>query len=157
MSYNRLVRTLGLLLAGLALAALGAARGAERILLHERDIPWKPGPPSIPCASRTALLEGDPKAPALFTLRVRLPAGCELPPHWHPADERLTVLSGDYAVGIGDRLERKTATRLAPGAFSLMPAGTRHYAFTEKGALLQITALGPWGATYLKGLDDRAP
>jgi len=56
-------------------------------------IDWKPAPPTLPKGAMVAVLEGDPKAAGMFTMRVKLPAGSIISPHWHPRDERVTVLS----------------------------------------------------------------
>src|SRR5881227_926181 len=51
---------------------------------------WTDGPPTLPPGSKMAVLEGNPKADGMFTMRVRIPAGSAIPPHWHPRQERVT-------------------------------------------------------------------
>src|SRR5688500_9920891 len=66
------------------------------------QIAWAAAPPSMPAGTQIAVLEGDPAAKRWFTLRLKVPAGARLAPHWHPRDERVTVLSGRVAVGFGE-------------------------------------------------------
>jgi hypothetical protein len=39
-----------------------------------------------------------------FTFRLRFPANYQVPAHWHPAVERVTVISGTINMGIGDKV-----------------------------------------------------
>lgn len=58
-----------------------------------------------------ALLDGRADiADRLFTLRLRMPEGYRIMPHWHPADEHVTVVSGALRVGHGRR-----STSIRPG------------------------------------------
>ena len=85
-------------------------------------------PASLPPGAQAAALEGNPSKPGPFTLRIKIPDGYRLPPHWHPADEHVTVVQGAFVMGIGDKFEQTGGHELRAGAFALMPAGTRHYA-----------------------------
>ena len=51
-------------------------------------------------------------------------------------------------------MNRARATRLVPGGFIHAPANMNHYAFTRTGAVLQITANGPFAVTYVNPADD---
>ena len=105
---------------------------------------FQPGPPNMPKGVELAVLEGDPKAEGMFTLRLKAPAGFVLLPHTHPADERVTVLAGSISVGFGVLSERATAKSFGPGSFYVNPAGVAHYVFSDEGAVVQITGQGPW-------------
>ena len=55
-----------------------------RAILAE-DIEWKPFaefPPSV----RLAVVVGQPSEPGPYTIRVKVPHGVKLMPHWHPED-----------------------------------------------------------------------
>jgi len=105
---------------------------------------FRPGPPSMPKGVELAVLEGDPQQPGIFTLRLKCPPGFLLPPHTHPVDERVTVLTGSISVGFGSRVERAAARKFGPGAFYVNPAGAAHFVFSDDGATVQITGMGPW-------------
>jgi quercetin dioxygenase-like cupin family protein len=58
---------------------------------------WTAGPPSLPAGIQMIKVEGDPAtADRLFTLRLKLPAGTRLAPHFHGTDEHLTIVSGEF-------------------------------------------------------------
>jgi len=55
------------------------------------------------CCSRAqlAVLEGDPTASTGdFTIRLKMPDGYKIAPHWHPNRENVTVISGNFKVGM---------------------------------------------------------
>ncbi|MBN8467638.1 cupin domain-containing protein [Corallococcus exiguus] len=102
-----------------------------------------------------AVIEGDPTvAGKLFTFRFRFPAGYRLPPHFHPADEHVTVLSGELFMGTGEKFDASKAEALPPGSFVVMPANQRHFAFARQPTEIQVHAVGPWGITYVNPKDD---
>src|SRR4051812_16261197 len=75
------------------------------VMVLADQVDWKPGPPSLPPGAKSALLEGDPTKPGLFTMRAWLPAGYKVPPHVHPGVERVTVISGTLYLGEGDKMD----------------------------------------------------
>ena len=105
---------------------------------------WKDGPPSLPAGSKIAVLEGDPRAEGMFTIRVRVPAGAKLAPHWHPRHERVTILSGAAELGFGSTADRSTARRFGPGSFYVNPPRAMHYLFFPEETTMQMTGTGPW-------------
>jgi quercetin dioxygenase-like cupin family protein len=114
-------------------------------LQHEAaSIVYRPAPPNMPAGVEMAVLEGDPRAEGMFTLRLKAPPGFVLPPHTHPVDERVTVLSGSIAVGFGTSVQREQAKRFGAGSFYVNPPDQAHYVFSDEGVVLQITAMGPW-------------
>ena len=76
-------------------------------------------------------------------------------PHWHPAVEHVTVISGTFYMGMGDKFKEKKAKKLTPGGFAAMEIGSRHYAFTKnEPSIIQLHGMGPWGITYVNPKDD---
>lgn len=130
---------------------LGSAAQSQ---VNPGGLKWGPAPPSLPRGAQAAVLAGNPQAPGLFTIRLRFPPGYAVAPHSHPSDEYVTVISGQVAIGMGSRMNRARATRLVPGGFIHAPANMNHYAFTRTGAVLQITANGPFAVTYVNPADD---
>jgi quercetin dioxygenase-like cupin family protein len=127
----------------------------EHIMVKPKELSWKPGPPALPPGAQMAVIEGDPAAEGkLFTFRVRLPAGYRIPAHFHPADEHITVISGEFRLGMGEKLDESKAQALPAGSFAVMPKGARHFAFTRQPTELQVHAMGPWGITYVDPKDD---
>ena len=132
------------LLAMLLILGCPLAFAGTPVRFDEIQIPWKPGPPTLPLGSEVAVLEGDPKAPALFTMRVKLPAGARLAPHWHPRPERVTVLSGAIGIGFGDIYEPAKLRSFGPGSYYVTPPETVHFAYCLDETVVQITTEGPW-------------
>lgn len=119
-----------------------AALGAEPVQVTR--IVWKNAPPTLPHGAKIAVLEGDPAKEGLFTMRIKLPAGSTIAPHWHPRDERVTVLSGKVMVGFGDVIDSSSTTEFAAGGFYVNPANSHHYLIVPKETVLQLTCVGPW-------------
>lgn len=149
----------GLLAPGLAGAGEPAAPAkaavASHILLTPDQVSWGACPPALPPGPQCAVVEGDPKTPdALFALRARLPDGYQIPPHFHPADEHVVVLSGVFNMGLGDKLDRAASHALPAGGFMVMPAGKHHYAWAKGETVIQLYAIGPWDLIYVNPKDD---
>lgn len=132
---------LGLLLSSFAVLASAAG---EAIRFDQAQIPWKAGPTSLPEGSQVAVLEGDPRGEGLFTMRVKLPAGARLAPHWHPRPERVTVLSGVIGIGYGDHFDQTQLQVFRAGSYYLTPPAMHHYAASAEETVVQITTMGPW-------------
>jgi quercetin dioxygenase-like cupin family protein len=138
---------------GLSLALLAGA-GARAETADGSDLKWGPAPAVFPKGAQLAVLSGDPFKPGVFVLRLKMPAGYKIPAHHHPTDEMVTVISGDFALGMGDKLDPAKATKFKSGGFVNAMAGMNHYAWTTGGAVVEVTAMGPFGMTYVDPKDD---
>ena len=96
-----------------------------------------------------AVLEGDPKREMLFTVRFRTGNEFEMKPHWHPRNERVTILEGKIGVGFGDEIDRENVTWFGPGDYYVNAQGAHHFVLADGPAVLQITGIGPWKANFL--------
>lgn len=139
---------LALLLLALPLAADEPPAGA--IQVTSKTIVWNDTKPPLPAGTKMAVLEGDPKQPGMFTIRLKLPAGSKLPPHMHPVPERVTVLSGEVHVGFGDTASMLGTHTFVAGDFYINPPGAHHFVFFPKTSVIQITTEGPWTVTLVK-------
>jgi quercetin dioxygenase-like cupin family protein len=127
---------------------------SDHIMVLPNDIKWMDAPPGLPPGAKVDVIEGDPRVAGLFTMRVKIPAGYKVMPHWHPADEHVTVLEGSCFMGLGDKLDEKAATQMPAGAFAVMKTGTHHYLFADNECVVQLHGIGPWGITYINPADD---
>lgn len=118
------------------------------------EIAWTPGPPSLPDGAQYIILEGNPRDSAGFTMRLKFPAGYKLPPHRHPADEHVTIISGTLCLGQGKSMDEKKCQKLSAGSFWVMPAWTHHYTYVRTETVVQLHGTGPWGIDYLNKADD---
>lgn len=117
-------------------------------------IEWAPAPPVLPAGAQIAVLSGNPAAEGPFVLRLKLPGGYEVPAHTHSGDELITVISGEFNVGHGERLDRGATTVLPVGGFVEMPAGHPHFAWTAAETIVQIHGPGPFDIQYIDPSDD---
>src|ERR1700739_2176226 len=70
-------------------------------------IPWGPPPPFIAPGAQLAVIEGNPGAASGdYTVRLKMPEGYRIEPHWHPLRENVTVISGTFKVGMGDVFDK---------------------------------------------------
>jgi uncharacterized protein (TIGR02246 family) len=121
---------------------------------HAREIVWRDGPPSLPPGAKIAVLEGDPMKAGAFTFRLKFPGGYRIPPHFHPVIEHVTVVSGAFSIGQGERWDDAKLVRLNAGDFIHMPPGSRHFALATGETVVQLHSTGPWGITYVNPQDD---
>src|SRR3954447_11497855 len=104
--------------------------GKTHIMFTPSTVSWAAAPPSLPPGAQAAVLEGDPSKAGPFTMRVKAPDGYRIAPHYHPADEHVTVLQGALMMGMGEKMDMAAARELTAGSFGMMPAGVRHFAST---------------------------
>ncbi len=128
--------------------------GQHAIVARAGTEQWGPAPAALPRGASVAVLEGDPTQAGPFTMRVLLPAGYRIPPHFHPVTEHVTVIRGVFQLGMGDTFDAGRLTDLPAGAFAAMSPGTRHFARTEVETVIQLHGVGPWGLTYVNPADD---
>ena len=90
------------------------------------ELKWM-DPPSLPPGAKLAVIQGPIDQATPFIIRVKFPADYKVPAHWHPATEHVTVLSGTFHMGLGDKLDPSKTTALSAGSLSIMPAKTNHF------------------------------
>ena len=127
------------------------AAGETQMAHHASDIVWGPCPPNLPTPCEMAVLEGDPKREMLFTVRFRTGAEFEMKPHWHPRNERVTILEGKVGVGFGAEIDREKVVWFGPDDYYVNAQEAHHYVLTDGPVVLQITGIGPWKVHFLEG------
>ena len=143
-----------IVLGGMAAPALAQGTSDKEVFINSKDIKWGDAPPSIPKGAKLAVLQGDPGKPVPFVIRLMLPPGYKIPPHAHSQDESLTVISGTFYFGTGDKIEMSKAHALNAGGFHALSAGDHHYAFAKAQTVVQINGMGPFNITYINPDDD---
>jgi hypothetical protein len=140
-----------LLILTLSTVLAATATGAQA-----KGLKWMAGPPGLPAGSTFAVVSGNPGKAGMFTIRARLPANYVVPPHQHPTEEKVSVLSGGpFSYGMGDKIDRAAAGSIDKGYHVTMQAGMNHWASTGDAATtIQITAMGPFAITYANPKDD---
>ena len=127
----------------------------EHRVMKAADLKWSEAPPGLPAGGKMAVLNGDPTQAGPFTVRLKAPAGYKVMPHTHPTAERLTVISGTFKVGMGEKFEEGSMQKMTAGSYIVLPANMAHYA---KGAgmdsVVQIDSEGPFQINYVNPSDD---
>jgi quercetin dioxygenase-like cupin family protein len=143
----------------LTIAIMGAAfandaNAPTHVMTAPNDLKWGDPPPVFEKGASFALVSGDPGKEGLYVVRLKMPAGYRINPHWHPTDEHVTVVSGTFAVGMGEKFDKAAMKELPAGGYALLPAEMRHYAMAKTAATVQVHGMGPFALTYVNPADD---
>jgi quercetin dioxygenase-like cupin family protein len=146
---KKLVVTVGLII----LAGSALAQDAMKVFKPDA-LTWKPNP-VFPKGAQTVILEGNPTKPGLFVIHTKFPANYQVPPHTHPVSEVVTVLSGSFWNGMGDKFDPQKGEMMKAGSAFVLPAKHPHYVWTtNEEVIVQVSAVGPFGIDYLNPADD---
>lgn len=115
---------------------------------------WIDGPPSLPKGAKIAVLEGDPSKEGPFVFRVKAPDGYRIPPHTHPKTERVTVISGTFNIGMGEKFDEKVTKAMPAGTFGFWETGMKHFVWIKGETVVQFHGMGPWSIEYVDPKDD---
>jgi quercetin dioxygenase-like cupin family protein len=124
------------------------------VMMKGTDLKWGAGPPGLPPGAQAALLDGDPGKPGIFVIRLKMPDGYTIPPHWHPSDEHATIVAGTLNVGMGDKLDQGSMQAMTTGSYVKLPARSSHYVRAKGEVIVQVMATGPFEVTYVNPNDD---
>ena len=127
--------------------AMRATDPGKARMLPASGVTWGAAPPVLPAGAKMAVVSGDPGKPELYAIRLQLPAGYRIAPHWHPTDEHVTVLSGTFGLGMGETFG--SVKDLPAGSYALLPADMRHYAMAVTATTVQVHGMGPFVLNYV--------
>lgn len=152
---------LSLVVAGMfyfaVLAVTSAAHGhsQEKNAFTPDSIPWGPAPPVVRHGAQFAVLEGDPTASTGdFTIRLKMPDGFRIAPHWHPNRENVTIISGTFKVGMGDEFDPNKMKAFIAGSFAFLDPDMHHYAMASGETIVQVHGQSPLQFNYVNPGDD---
>jgi len=126
----------------------------KHVMVTPNDVKWGPAPPGLPAGAELAVLDGDPGKAGLFTIRAKFPDGYKVPPHSHPTDEHVSVISGTLKAGSGAKWDDASMHSLAAGSYAKMVKRMNHYVMAQGETIVQITGMGPFVITYADPKDD---
>jgi hypothetical protein len=119
------------------------------------QIKFGPVPPVLAPGAQLAVLEGDPMASSGdFTIRLKMPDGYRIPPHWHPKRENVTVVAGSFKVGMGDNFDVAKMTAFPPGSFAYLDPNMHHYGMAVGETVVQVHGAAPFQINYVNPSDD---
>jgi quercetin dioxygenase-like cupin family protein len=141
-----------------ALIALTGAAFAQHSMapITPDSLKWAAAP-GFPPGAQSVVLSGDPTKPGeLYVTRLKLPANYQIPPHTHPySTQILTVMSGSFGLGMGEKLEKKGELSKA-GTVLEHNGKSPHYVWTgPEETIIQAVGIGPGvGIEYVNPADD---
>ena len=119
------------------------------------QIKYGPVPAFVAPGAELAVLEGDPTASSGdFTIRLKMPDGYRIAPHWHPKRENVTVISGDFKVGMGDKFDTSKMGLFPAGSFAYLDPDMHHYAMASGPTVVQVHGQSPLQFNYVNPADD---
>jgi quercetin dioxygenase-like cupin family protein len=145
-----------LMVTAAAIASLHAAQGvsdpAAHMVLAADQVKY--GPLEIPGFTpglKLAVVHGDPNAESgTYVVRLQFPAGYRFPAHWHPNAENLTVLSGEFLLGMGEQEDAAKITSYKPGTFMYIPGKMPHYGGVKAATVVQLHGQAPFKVELVK-------
>lgn len=133
-----------------AFAALALTGCASAPAVHDH---WIEGVTYAPIANATgmnaAFVLGAPSQPGLYTIRVHITDGGLMPPHSHPDDRMITVLSGVLHYGFGTSANPNTTKVYPAGSVFMAKANEPHYAIGVGDAVYQESGMAPTGTKWV--------
>lgn len=150
----------GILLVAIPACAVVAKSELVAQRLTPSEIPWsqnvanRPGSGMEPGLD-TVYAAGDGTKHKLYSIVFKIPAHTSIQPHSHPDDRSCFVLSGTWYFAYGSKRDESKLKALPPGSSYTEPAHMIHFAGTkDESALLECTAVGPTGTTFVNPADD---
>jgi len=136
-------------------AAFSAPASAQEMhkITKPDALQWGPSP-RLPKGAEVAVLHGNPGRAGHYIILAKFPDGFAVPAHWHTQSENVTVISGTFNVGMGDKLDKSKGEALKAGGFFSSGPMMHHYAWTTGETLIQVTGMGPFDITYVDPKDD---
>jgi hypothetical protein len=99
-------------------------------------------------------LVGDPAKLGPYTLRLKFPAGYKLAPHTHPDSREVTILSGTWYTGYGEKFDPAALKALPAGSFYTEPANVAHFVEVREPVMIQVSGTGPSGRKFVNPADN---
>ena len=147
---------LGVLFSASFIVTIGASLAdSEKNAFTPDTIPFGPPPAFVAPGAQLAVLEGNPGASSGdYTVRLKMPAGYRIAPHWHPNRENVTVISGTFKVGMGDKFDESKMGAFPAGSFAFLDPSMHHYAMATDEVVVQVHGVAPLQFNYVNPSDD---
>jgi hypothetical protein len=131
-----------------------AAKMADHGLFKPDDIKWGDAPNALPPGAKLAVLEGNPMKLGIYTMRLWMPDGYKISPHYHTQFEHVTVISGQLNLGMGDKFDESKGNAMPAGTFGFLAPHMKHFAWATGETVIQLHGIGPWEIVYVNPKDD---
>jgi ketosteroid isomerase-like protein/quercetin dioxygenase-like cupin family protein len=125
--------------------AAAPAEATEFVGANAASLAWNDfALPGFPAGGKITVLHGDPSKAGRFVLRLSFPDGYQVPLHWHPTAEYVTILSGGVNFGMGNTVDASAAQPHGPGDFAFIPARHAHWLTTRGATIVEVSGNGPF-------------
>ena len=116
------------------------------VMLTPDKLTWAPiQPPGFDPGVQIAALHGDPNATTgTYVIRLSFPDGYKFPAHWHPNAENLTVIEGEFLIGMGDKPDATKLMSYKPGTFMFIPGKHPHFGQVKGNTVVQLHGQAPF-------------
>ena len=127
--------------------------GCSALAAYQSPDPWRYGVNLTPIGNAREVVAGFIMGAAdagLYTIRVRIAPGGLMPPHRHPDERHITVLSGVLYYGLGETADQALTKRYPAGSYFVVPANAPHFAMGVSGeAIYQESGVAPTGTKWV--------
>ncbi len=145
----RSIQIAAVLLALVSVAPTYSQDSAQPVQIMPTDIKWTAIPPAP--GAELSWLNGGADKPGPYVLRVHMTPETTIPPHTHPDNRTLTVLSGQLYVGFGSTAESDSTKPFPAGSLAIIPAGVTHYVQSKGGEVVfQESGVAPTATNWIK-------
>jgi quercetin dioxygenase-like cupin family protein len=111
---------------------------------------------TLPPGAQLSVLEGPLDHQNAFIFRIKFAPGWKVPPHYHPVLTHVTVISGTFNIGFGEKFDQSATRALKPGSVVIMEPGEPHFAWVSEETVIQVHGIGPWGTIWADPTYDPA-
>ena len=131
------------------------AAATEKHAFTPDAVEYGPAPSFVAPGAQLAVLEGNPLATTGdYTIRLKMPDGYRIAPHWHPKRENVTVISGTLKFGMGDRFDERSMASFPAGSFAYLDPDMHHYVMASGDTVVQVHGMAPVQFNYVNPADD---
>jgi hypothetical protein len=135
----------------LSLSALAQKAPEPFVAKNSSEMTFTPS--VLPGVTMTSI-EGDPTQAGPFIYRARYSPNSKVAPHTHPNTEYVTVISGTFYLGQGEKFDEANGIELPAGSIGVIQAKVPHFAFAKGEAIVQVHGVGPVSRTWVDPKDD---
>jgi hypothetical protein len=133
-------------------ARQGVSESSQHAVVPADKVKFEPiEVPGFKSGMKIAVIHGDPNADSgMYVIRLQFPDGYMFPPHWHPMAENLTVLSGTFLLGMGEKTDNSKLVTYKPGAFQYIPGKMPHFGGAKGATVVQLHGQAPFKIELVK-------
>ncbi len=139
---------------GLVFDAVATEQSPAVVAVTQAEMHWTPQSALSAPGMQQVILVGDPAKAGPYTMRLKFPKGLKIAPHSHPDSREVTILSGVFATGYGEKFDPEHLKILPAGSFYTEPKNTPHYIEIKEDCVVQISGTGPSGRIFVSPADS---